>query len=152
MKLIFWYSGNSVETELVETAPPAQVYFVTWIFRMCVPPSNFIFPMFVIFSNRDQMSVFGTSPEEKYFHFHHHYTWDQFSGPIFFFEGRSKILFIFSQGKIDWSETTTINLCLYSHESWLITAVRASASSQQSRFIWPEPSLLQASLFCPPLS
>ena len=66
---------------------------------MCVPPSNFIFPMFVIFSNRDQMSVFGTSLERKDVFVHIMINmWYQFSkGPIYFFEKEEDFVFFYQR-------------------------------------------------------
>ena len=64
------------------------------------------------------MSVFGTSLERKDVFVHIMINmWYQFSkGPIYFFEKEEDFVFIFTKGKIDGSGTTTINLCLYSHD------------------------------------
>ena len=64
------------------------------------------------------MSVFGTSLERKDVFVHIMINmWYQFSkGPIYFLEKEGDFVFIFTKGKIDGSGTTTINLCLYSHD------------------------------------
>ena len=64
------------------------------------------------------MSVFGTSLKRKDVFVHIMINmWYQFSkGPIYFLEKEEDFVFIFTKGKIDGSGTTTINLCLYSHD------------------------------------
>merc|ERR1719362_1384038 len=100
------------------------------------PPSNFIFPMFVIFSYPDQMSVFGTSLARKEVFVHIMINmWYQFSGADLFFGKRRIFVFIFSR-LMEWGQQQLICVCILMIDN---CSQSLRASSQQSRFICPKP-------------